>query len=63
MSLSASKTDGLLRLVVAEVMEDVRTQARYRILELFVEDTFYDRLEDVVKHDRQQCDERRGRIT
>jgi hypothetical protein len=43
-----------IRLVVAEVMEDVKAHARYRLNEIFGDDAFYDRLEDVVKHYRQQ---------
>ena len=43
-----------IRLVVAEVMEDVKTHTRYRLRELFGADAFYDRLEDVVKQYRQQ---------
>jgi len=43
-----------IRLVVAEVMEDVKTHARYRFQELFGEDAFYDRLEDVMKQYREQ---------
>ena len=43
-----------IRLVVAEVMEDVKTRTDYRFQELFGEDAFYDRLEDVVRQYRQQ---------
>ncbi|MCX6929198.1 MAG: SulP family inorganic anion transporter, partial [Verrucomicrobia bacterium] len=43
-----------IRLVVAEVMEDVKTRTRYRLRELFGEDAHYDRLEDVLKQYRQQ---------
>jgi hypothetical protein len=39
---------------VVEVMEDVKTHSRYRFKEVFGEDAFYDRLEDVVKQYRQQ---------
>jgi sulfate permease, SulP family len=52
-----------IRLVVAEVMEDVKAHARYRLNEIFGDDAFYDRLEDVVKQYRRQFDEGRGRIT
>ena len=45
-----------VRLVVAEVMDDVKAQARYRLNEVLGEDAFYDRLEDVVKQYRQQLD-------
>jgi SulP family sulfate permease len=43
-----------IRLVVAEVMDDVKAHTRYRLKELIGEDAFYDRLEDVVKQYRQQ---------
>jgi len=43
-----------IRLVVAEVMEDVKVHARYRLNEIFGEDAFYDRLEDVVKQYQRQ---------
>ena len=43
-----------IRLVVADVMEDIKTHARYRLKEVFGEDALYDHLEDVVKQYRQQ---------
>jgi SulP family sulfate permease len=43
-----------IRLVVAQVMEDVRERSRYRLRELFGKDAFYDTLEDVVKAYRQE---------
>jgi SulP family sulfate permease len=43
-----------IRLVVAEVMEDLKTTTRYRFKELFGADAFYDHLEDVMKQYRQQ---------
>lgn len=43
-----------IRLVVAEVMEDLKTQTRYRFKEVFGADAFYDHLEDVIKQYRQQ---------
>jgi len=43
-----------IRLVVAEVMEDLHSTARYRFKELLGEDAFYEHLEDVVKQYRQQ---------
>ena len=43
-----------IRLVVAEVMEDVKAHARYRLNEVFGEDAFYDRLEDVMEQYRQR---------
>ena len=45
-----------IRLVVAQVMEDVRARSRYQIRELFGEDAFYDSLEDVVTAYRRQPD-------
>ena len=38
-----------IRLVVAQVLEDVRETSRYRLRELFGDDAFYDTLDDVVK--------------
>ena len=49
------KTRGI-RLIVAEAMDDVRTETRYRFRELLGEDAFYDRLEDVVRQYRRQFD-------
>jgi high affinity sulfate transporter 1 len=43
-----------IRLVVAQVMEDVKEESRYKLRELFGEDAFYDTLDDVVKAYRQQ---------
>ena len=43
-----------IRLVVAEVMEDIKTHARYRLKEAFGADALYERLGDVVKQYRQQ---------
>jgi SulP family sulfate permease len=43
-----------IRLVVADVMEDLKALTRYRFKELFGEDAFYDHLEDVMKQYRQQ---------
>jgi len=43
-----------IRLVIAEVMEDVKTNTRYQLREVFGADAFYDTLEDVVKQYRQQ---------
>jgi len=45
-----------VRLVVANVMEDVGAESRYRLRELFGEDAFYDTLDDVLKAYRQQPD-------
>ena len=43
-----------IRLVVAEVMEDVRAASRYRFMEVLGEDAFYDSLDDVISQYRQQ---------
>jgi MFS superfamily sulfate permease-like transporter len=43
-----------IHLVVAGVLDDVKTSALYRFEELFGKDAFYDRLEDVMKQYRQQ---------
>jgi MFS superfamily sulfate permease-like transporter len=43
-----------VRLVVAQVMEDVGEESRYQLRELFGEDAFYDTLDDVVQAYRQQ---------
>ena len=43
-----------IRLVVAEVMEDVKAASRYRFMEVLGEDAFYDSLDDVISQYRQQ---------
>jgi high affinity sulfate transporter 1 len=43
-----------IRLVVAQVLDDVREQSRYELRQLFGEDAFYDTLEDVMKDYQQQ---------
>ena len=43
-----------VRLIVAQVMDDVREESRYQLHELFGEDAFYDTLDDVIKAYRQQ---------
>ena len=48
-SLFAVMKEQGIRLVVAQVLEDVRETSRYRLRELFGEDAFYDTLDDVVK--------------
>ncbi len=53
-SLFALLKDKGIRLVVAQVLDDVREQSRYELLELFGEDAFYDTLEDVMRDYRQQ---------
>jgi hypothetical protein len=50
-----------VRLVVAEVMQDVASESHYRLLELFGEDAFYDRLGDVVKDYLRQSNQAEGR--
>jgi SulP family sulfate permease len=47
------KADGI-RSVVANVMEDVTTESRYRLRELFGEDAFYETLDHVLNAYRQQ---------
>jgi high affinity sulfate transporter 1 len=44
-----------IRLVIAQVMEDVREESRYKLRELFGEDAFYDTLDDVMQAYRQQA--------
>ena len=46
-----------IRLVVANVMEDVEEGSRYRLRELFGEDAFYDSLEEVVQAYQKQSAE------
>ena len=53
-SLFAILKDKGIRLVVAQVLDDVREQSRYELRQLFGEDAFYDTLEDVMKDYRQQ---------
>jgi MFS superfamily sulfate permease-like transporter len=43
-----------IRLVVAQVLDDVKEESRYELRELFGEDASYDTLEDVVKEYQQQ---------
>ena len=38
-----------IRLVVAQVMEDVRDKSRYELRQLFGEDAFFDTLGDVMQ--------------
>ena len=42
-----------IRLVVAQVMEDVSAQSRYNLHQLFGDDAFFDTLDDVIKAYRQ----------
>ena len=53
-SVHASLKAKGIRLVVAEVMEDLKAKSRYHLKDAFGEDAFYDHLEDVVKQYRQQ---------
>ena len=53
-SLFAVMKEKGVRLVIAQVLEDVRETSRYRLQELFGEDAFYDTLDDVVKAYREQ---------
>jgi MFS superfamily sulfate permease-like transporter len=43
-----------VRLVVAQVMDEMRKESHYGLQRLFGEDVFYDTLEDVAKNYRQQ---------
>jgi MFS superfamily sulfate permease-like transporter len=53
-SVHAKLKERGIRLVVAEIMDDVKTRTHYRFLELLGEDAHYDKLEDVLKQYRQQ---------
>jgi MFS superfamily sulfate permease-like transporter len=53
-SLFAILKDKGIRLVVAQVLDDVRDQSRYELRQLFGEDAFYDTLEDVMQDYRKQ---------
>jgi SulP family sulfate permease len=44
-----------IRLVVAQVMEDVKARSRYEMDQLFGKDAFFDNLGDVMKAYRQQA--------
>ena len=48
-SLFATLKEKGVRLVVAQVLDDVRERARYKLRELYGEDAFYDTLDDVVE--------------
>jgi hypothetical protein len=50
-----------IRLVVAQVLDDVKAESRYELRELFGEDAFYDTLEDVV-NEYQQANGCRGEV-
>ena len=53
-SLFAILKDKGIRLVVAQVLDDVREESRYNLRQLFGEDAFYDTLNDVMKDYREQ---------
>ncbi|HAJ91973.1 MAG TPA: sodium-independent anion transporter [Gammaproteobacteria bacterium] len=53
-SIFATLKDKGIRLVVAQVMDDVKAESRYKLRQLFGEDAFYDTLDDVMKDYRQQ---------
>ncbi len=53
-SLFTILKDKGIRLVVAQVLDDVRDESRYELRQLFGEDAFYDTLEDVMKDYQQQ---------
>ena len=55
-SIFATLKEKGIRLVVAQVLDDVRETSRYRLQELFGEDAFYDTLDDVVKDFRKQTE-------
>ncbi len=46
--------DKAIRLVVAQVMEDVKDESSYQLGQLFGEDAFYDTIENVLEAYRQQ---------
>jgi high affinity sulfate transporter 1 len=53
-SVFGTLKDKGIRLVVAQVLDDVREESRYNLRQLFGEDAFYDTLEDVIKDYRQK---------
>jgi SulP family sulfate permease len=46
-----------VRLVIAQVMEDVRAESRYELRQIFGDDAFYETLEDVVNDYRKKAAE------
>jgi len=54
-SLFAVMKEKGVRLVIAQVLEDVRETSRYRLQELYGEDAFYDTLDDVLKAYKKQA--------
>jgi len=53
-SIFATLKEQGIRLVVAQVLDDVREASRYRLRNLFGEDAFYDTLDDVLKDYKKQ---------
>ena len=53
-SLFTVLKDKGIHLVVAQVLDDVREESRYKFRELFGEDAFYDTVEDVIKDYREK---------
>jgi len=45
-----------IRIVITQVLDDVKAESRYQLRQLFGEDAYYDTLEDVVKEYQQQTD-------
>ena len=48
-SLYAQLKEKDIRLVVAQVLDDVKEESRYNLISLFGEDAYYDSLDDVVE--------------
>jgi hypothetical protein len=46
-----------IRLVIAHVLEDVKAESTYQMRQLFGDDAFYSRLEEVVKDYQRQTEE------
>jgi MFS superfamily sulfate permease-like transporter len=55
-SLFSTLREKGIRLVVAQVLDDVREQSRYDLLKLFGEDALYDTLDQVITAYQQQWD-------
>ena len=53
-SLFGILKDKGVRMVIAQVMDDVKAESRYKLRELFGEDAFYDSLDDVMEAYRQE---------
>jgi MFS superfamily sulfate permease-like transporter len=52
-SLHALLQEKDIRLVVAQVMEDVKAESHYNLTQLFGEDAFFDTLDDVIEAYRE----------